>query len=65
MRRLELYRNPSGNLLGIPPTGKEVKLTGIAIYRIADGKTVEERGEEDFLGVFRQIGLIQQPGQKS
>jgi steroid delta-isomerase-like uncharacterized protein len=48
------------NLLGIPATGKKVKLTGITIYRIIDGKVVEERGEEDFLGVFRQIGLIPQ-----
>lgn len=49
-----------GNLLGIPATGKEVKITGITIYRIIDGKVVEERGEEDFLGVFRQLGLLSQ-----
>ncbi len=53
------------NLLGIPPTGTKVKLTGITIYQIADGKILEERGEEDFLGVFRQMGLIPQPGQRS
>ncbi len=50
-----------GNLLGIPSTGRKVRLTGITIYRIIDGKIVEERGEEDFLGVFRQLDLIQQP----
>ncbi len=49
-----------GNLLGIPATGKKVKLTGITVYRLVDGKVVEERGEEDFLGVFRQIGLVPQ-----
>jgi steroid delta-isomerase-like uncharacterized protein len=30
---------------GIPPTGKRMTWTGITIYRIADGKVVEERGE--------------------
>jgi len=50
-----------GPLMGIPPTGKKVSWTGITIYRIVDGKVVEERGEEDFLGLFRQLGLIRQP----
>ena len=49
-----------GNLLGIPATGKKVSWTGITIYRIVDGKVEEERGEEDFLGFFRQIGLVLQ-----
>lgn len=49
-----------GNLLGIPATGKKVKITGITIYCIIDGKIVEERGEEDFSGVFRQLGLLSQ-----
>lgn len=46
-----------GSLLGIPPSGKKVKWTGITIYRIKEGKVTEEVGEEDFLGFFRQIGL--------
>jgi steroid delta-isomerase-like uncharacterized protein len=50
-----------GNLLGIPPTGKRVTWTGITIYRIVDGKVVEEQGEEDFVGFLRQIGLVPQP----
>ena len=49
-----------GSLLGIPATGKKVKWTGITIYQIVDGKVMEERGEEDFLGFFRQIGLVPQ-----
>jgi len=49
-----------GSLLGIPATGKKVKWTGITIYQIVDGKVIEERGEEDFLGFFRQIGLVPQ-----
>jgi len=49
-----------GSLLGIPATGKKVNWTGITIYRIVDGKIIEEKGEEDFLGFFRQIGLVPQ-----
>ena len=47
--------------LGIPATGKRLKWTGISIYRIVGGKVVEERGEEDYFGAFRQLGLIPKP----
>jgi steroid delta-isomerase-like uncharacterized protein len=47
-----------GELMGIPPSGKAVRWDGITIYRIEDGKVVDERGEEDGLGLLRQIGAI-------
>ncbi len=50
-----------GTFMGIPPTGREVTWTGITIYRIVDGRVVQEQGEEDFAGFFRQVGLIRQP----
>lgn len=50
-----------GSLLGVPATGKKVSWTGMTIYRIVDGKVVEEQGEEDFLGFFRQVGLVREP----
>lgn len=46
---------------GLPATGKRFKMTGITIYRIIDGKVVDERGEEDYFGAFRQLGLIPEP----
>ena len=46
---------------GVPPTGKRMTWTGITIYRIVDGKIVEERGEENYLGVLRQLDLIPEP----
>ena len=45
-------------LLNLPATEKSVSWTGIIIYRIAEGKVVEERGEEDALGLLQQLGLI-------
>ena len=47
-----------GNLKGIPPTGKNVKWTGITIYKITDGKVIEEKGEEDTYGLMQQLGAI-------
>ncbi len=49
-----------GNLLGIAPTHKRVNWTGITIYKIVEGKVVQERGEEDSLGFLRQIGIVPQ-----
>ena len=56
--RWKLRGTHQGELLGIPPTGKQVELSGISIYRIADGKVLEKRGEEDALGFMRQLGVI-------
>ena len=48
----------NGSLLGIPASQKKVNWTGITIYKIVEGKVVQERGEEDFLGFLRQIGVV-------
>ena len=50
-------------LMGIAPTGKPVTWTGITIYRLADGKIVEEKGKEDSLGLRQQLGAIPAPTQ--
>jgi steroid delta-isomerase-like uncharacterized protein len=47
-----------GDLMGIPPSGRRVTWDGITIYRIEDGKVVDERGEENGLGLLRQIGAM-------
>jgi steroid delta-isomerase-like uncharacterized protein len=44
--------------MGIPATGRRLEWTGITIYHIAGEKVVEKRGEEDYLGVFRQLGFV-------
>jgi steroid delta-isomerase-like uncharacterized protein len=50
-----------GELLGIPPTGKSLAWTGITIHRLVSGRVVEERGEEDALGLMRQLGVMHDP----
>lgn len=47
-----------GNLMGIPPTGKQVIITGITINQIAGGKAVETWTNFDMLGLLQQIGAI-------
>jgi len=44
--------------IGLPPTGKLIKFTGISIFRLAGGKIVEHWGQEDELGLMRQLGAI-------
>jgi steroid delta-isomerase-like uncharacterized protein len=49
-----------GDLLGIPPTGKQVTVSGMTITLISNGKSVESWGEFDALGMLQQIGVIPQ-----
>jgi predicted ester cyclase len=39
-----------------------VTVTGISIYRVANGKIVEEWFQQDMLGVLQQIGALPAPG---
>jgi predicted ester cyclase len=50
-----------GELMGIPPTDKEVTITGITVDRISGGKIEDEWNNFDQLGVLRQLGVV--PGQ--
>jgi len=44
-----------GELMGIPPSGKQVAWTGITMYRFADGKIVEHWWAWDALGLMQQL----------
>ena len=62
-RRLTFRGTHQGEFMGIPPTGKQVSVTGIAIDRIKDGKFVEGWMNEDNLGLLQQLGAIPQMAQ--
>jgi steroid delta-isomerase-like uncharacterized protein len=53
----------TGDLMGIPATGKRVSITGISINRILDGKIVESWGEADMMGMMQQLGVVPAPAQ--
>jgi steroid delta-isomerase-like uncharacterized protein len=47
-----------GDQLGIPASGKQVRITGITIVRIANGQIVEGWDNWDQLTMMREIGAI-------
>ncbi len=47
--------------LGIPPTGKELKMSGCMIYHWKEDKIVEQWDYTDMLGMMQQLGLIPTP----
>jgi steroid delta-isomerase-like uncharacterized protein len=52
-----------GDLQGIAPTGRKVDVSGTAVYRLANGRIVEEHNVWDTLLMMQQIGAVGQPGQ--
>lgn len=50
-----------GELMGIDPTGKQVTIVGITIYRISGGKVEEEWNNFDQLGLLQQLGVAPTP----
>jgi predicted ester cyclase len=55
--RWTMHATHQGDLMGIPPTGKQVTAGGISIDRIAEGKVVEHWAEFDRLGLMQQLGV--------
>lgn len=53
----------TGDGLGIPPTGKEVRTTGMTLIRFHDGKFAEAWQNWDMLGLIQQMtGAAPAPG---
>lgn len=50
-----------GELMGIPPTGKGVTVTGIEVDRVSDGKMRETWVNYDALGMMQQLGVVERP----
>ena len=58
-----VYRGThTGELMGIPASGKPVEMRSIDIWRVEDGIFVEHWDELNLLEVFQQIGALQPPG---
>ena len=56
--RCTLTGQHGGEFMGIPPTGREIAVTEIHVYRLENGKAVEHRVGRDDLGAMRQLGVI-------
>ncbi len=47
----------TGDLMGIPATGRPVKVHGMVLSRLEHGKIAEEWEILDMLGMFQQLGV--------
>jgi predicted ester cyclase len=52
------YGTHRGEFMGIAPTGREVKFTGLTIDRVVDGKIVENWIEGDLQDLLQQIDAV-------
>ena len=49
---------PTGEFMGLAPTGRGIQASGISIFRLAGGKIVERWSVFDELGMMRQLGAL-------
>ncbi len=53
-----------GEFQGLPPTGREIKLSIMHIDRLENNKIVEHWGQGDALGLMQQLGIVFLPNPK-
>jgi predicted ester cyclase len=53
-----LYARHTGDLVGIPPTNRDVAMDYVHILRFKNGKAVEHWGVRDDMALMRQLGVL-------
>jgi steroid delta-isomerase-like uncharacterized protein len=61
--RLTMSGTHEGPLMGMPPTGRQVRQDHMHFVRLTDGKAVEHWGVRDDVGMMQQLGVMPPPGQ--
>jgi len=56
--RYSVHGTHKGELMGIPPTGRQVSIGGIAIDRFENGRSIEHWEYYDPMGMMQQLGVI-------
>ena len=56
--RLMMNGTNTGEFMGLPPTGKQVKMSGIEMFRLVDSKIVERWAEFDMMSLMQQLGVM-------
>jgi predicted ester cyclase len=59
--RLIVERTNEGSLFGFPATGRTISFDEIDMFRVANGKIVEEWSSPDFTNVLYQVGAYTPP----
>jgi predicted ester cyclase len=60
--RITIRGTHQGELMGIPPTGRQIAVSALSIDRISDGKIAEEWVNSDVLGMLQQLGVAPAQG---
>lgn len=55
------YATHSGPFMGLPPTGTEVVVSGVELFRIRAGKIVEFWRKDDDVALLMQLGMLAMP----
>jgi len=56
--RWTLQGTHTGVFMGIPPSGKSIRVTGMDMFRLEGGKIVESWASADALGMLQQLGAL-------
>lgn len=56
-QHIRLHFRHTGTYLGVPPTGKEFAIDGLAAFKLRDGKIAEHWGLYDMERIPAQLGL--------
>ena len=59
--RVTVTGTHTGRGLGIEPTGRAFKVTGMVMAHVRDGRFVEGWNHFDLLGLFGQLGVVVRP----
>jgi predicted ester cyclase len=51
----------SGEMMGIPATGRLINVVGTGIFRVVDGKVSDNWVNFDALGMMQQLGVVPMP----
>jgi steroid delta-isomerase-like uncharacterized protein len=62
--RWSAHGTHQGDLMGVAATGKAITITGIAIFRVVNGKIQEEWAYSNTLDVMQQLGVGPLQGQR-
>ena len=59
--RFTIEATQQGDLFGIPATGRPLRWDAVDIYRLSNGKIVEEWAADDMVAVLHQLGAYTPP----
>ncbi|HLU55543.1 MAG TPA: ester cyclase [Pseudonocardia sp.] len=60
--RFHLSGRHCGDFMGVPPTGRDVVITGQTVLRFRGGRVIERWTTTDQLGLMVQLGAVPAPG---